>query len=200
MYTIENLYKSKRFRLIELRITGKKQTPGILCFKGSPSWLDRTGQVVCAVEDGVVMRSMRCYNPGSRDYRRGRIVEIVGEMGVSITYGRLAASYVKDGDYVRAGEPIGVEGSSGAGKGEFLTLEFRRTGRHVDGCSILGIDCVCPQEWTEPKNDTPRRLIDASALLEHAREVLCEHGMVTVVTVRDILDAPVLPDARRCEE
>ena len=196
MYNIKNLYQSKRFQLIELRITGKKQTPGVLCFKGSPSRFDRTGQVVCAVESGVVMKSTRCWDQGSRDYRRGRTVEIISANGVSITYGRLMASYVKDGDYVRAGQPIGVEGSSGAGKEDFLTLEFRRTGRHVDGCGLLGIDCVCPQEWTEPEDDTPHRLVDADALLQHAVEMVGTGGSEAVVPVRCILEARVFEEEK----
>ena len=191
MYSIEKLYKSKCFKLIEVRKSGKKQTAGILCFRGKPTKYDVTGKVVCAIEDGVVMTSSRCYDAGSRACRRGRIVEIAGENGVVIAYGRLASANVREGDIVRAGDPIGVEGSSGAGTGEYLTLEFRRTNRRVDGCGLLGIGSACPQEWTEPKGE-PVRLIDANALLRHAYEVEGEHGSVAVVPVRCIMDAPVI--------
>ena len=104
---------------------------------------------------------------------------------------------VKDGDYVRAGQPIGVEGSSGAGKADFLTLEFRRTGRHVDGCGLLGIDCVCPQEGTEPADDTPHRLVDADALLQHAVEMVGSGGSEAVVPVRCILEARVFEEEKK---
>lgn len=166
MYTIEKLYQSQRFQLAEVRVSGKKQTAGVLCFRGSPSKLDRTGKVVCAIEDGVVTTSERCYDPGSRDFRRGRIVEIAGASGVTIAYGRLASANVREGDVVRAGEPIGIEGNSGAGNGG-----------------------TCPQEWTEPKGE-PVRLIDANALLKHAYEVAGENGSEAVVPVRCIMDAP----------
>ena len=191
MYTIETLYQSQRFQLTEVRVSGKKQTAGILCFRGSPSRLDRTGKIVCAIEDGVVVASERCYDPGSRNFRRGRIVEIAGANGIVIAYGRLASANVREGDVVRAGEPIGIEGNSGAGNGEYLTLEFRRTGRRVDGCGLLGIGGTCPQEWTGPKGE-PVRLIDANALLKHAYEVAGEHGSEAVVPVRCIMDAPVI--------
>ena len=189
MYTIEKLYQSQRFQLTEVRVSGKKQTAGILCFRGSPSKLDRTGKVVCAIEDGVVTTSERCYDPGSRDFRRGRIVEIAGASGVTVAYGRLASANVRKGDMVRAGDTIGIEGNSGAGNDEYLTLEFRRNDRRVDGCGLLGIGNACPQEWTEPKGE-PVRLIDANALLKHAYEVAGENGSEAVVPVRCIMDAP----------
>ena len=193
MHTIEKLYQSQRFQLTEVRVSGKKQTAGILCFRGSPSKLDRTGKVVCAIEDGVVVASERCYDPGSRDFRRGRIVEIAGANGIVIAYGRLASANVREGNVVRAGEPIGIEGNSGAGNGEYLTLEFRRNDRRVDGCGLLGIGGTCPQEWTELKGE-PVRLIDANALLKHAYEVAGEHGSEAVVPVRCIMGAPVVEE------
>lgn len=147
--------------------------------------------MVCAIEDGVVVKSGRCYDPRSRDFRRGRIVEIAGASGVTLAYGRLASANVRKGDMVRAGDPIGIEGNSGAGNGEYLALEFRRNDRRVDGCGLLGIGSTCPQEWAEPKGE-PVRLIDANALLKHAYEVAGENGSEAVVTVRCIMDAPVI--------
>ena len=189
MYNIEKLYQSMRFQLTEIRTSGKKQTTGILCFRGSPTKYDLTGKVVCAIEDGVVVASERCYDPGSRDFRRGRIVEIAGASGVTLAYGRLVSANVREGDVVRAGDPIGIEGNSGAGNGEYLTLEFRRNDRRVDGCGLLGIGGAVPQEWTEPKGE-PVRLIDANALLKHAYEAAGENGSEAVVSVRCIMDAP----------
>ena len=194
MYSIEKLYKSKCFKLIEVRKSGKKQTAGILCFRGKPTKYDVTGKVVCAIEDGVVMTSSRCYDAGSRACRRGRIVEIAGENGVVIAYGRLASANVREGDIVRAGDPIGVEGSSGAGTGEYLTLEFRRTNRRVDGCGLLNIKGAEPQEWTEPQEERTR-LADANELLKHACEMMGECGYETVVPVRYIIDALRISEA-----
>ena len=191
MYNIEKLYQSMRFRLTEVRVSGKKQTAGTLCFRGSPTKLDRTGKVVCAIEDGVVTTSDRCYDPGSREFRRGRIVEIAGASGVTLAYGRLASANVRKGDMVRAGEPIGIEGNSGAGNGEYLTLEFRRNDRRVDGCGLLGIANACPQEWTEPKGE-PVLLIDANELVKHACEMRGTYGSEMAVPLRYIADAPTI--------
>ncbi len=192
MYNIEKLYQSKRFKLIGTRIAGKKQTAGILCFQGSPTWHDLTGKTVCAIEDGVVVASTRCYNPQSREYRRGRIVEIAGAQEVHITYGRLACAYVREGEYVHAGQPIGVEGNTGAGAEEYLALEFRRNGRRVDGCELLGIDCDCPREWVEDRSNAPERLINAYELLTHAVKMTGEHGSIIAVPVRYIMAAPIV--------
>lgn len=195
MYNIEKLYQSKRFQLTEVRASGKKQTAGILCFRGSPTKYDTTGKVVCAIEDGVVITARRCYDTGSREYRRGRIVEVAGAGGAVVAYGRLASTNVHEGDVVRAGDPIGIEGSSGAGIGEYLTLEFRRNGRRLDGCGLLGIDGAVPQEWTEPK-DEPRRLVDVDELLQYAYEVAGEHGSEAVVPVRCIMGAARIDGGR----
>ncbi len=133
-----NLYKSNHFVLTEIRITGKKETGGILCFEGLPSVYGSAKEIV-ALEDGVVLRAGRNNDIHSREHRIGIAVTMTGHNGVTVTYGRLACRLVDEGDYVRKGEVIGIEGSSGTGDGEYLTLEFRRNGRRVNGCEYLGI-------------------------------------------------------------
>jgi len=132
------LYKSNHFALTEIRRSGKKDTRGILCFEGLPS-VYGSAQEITALESGVVVAAGRCQDPGSRNYRRGTIITVLGKNGVHITYGRLAHRMVRQGDYVEEGQVIGLQGSTGAGCGEYLTLEFRRNGRRVDGCEYLGI-------------------------------------------------------------
>ena len=142
------LYKSNHFALTEIRATGKKDTRGILCFEGLPS-VYGSAKEVTALESGVVMAAGRSLDPHSREYRRGTTVTITGRQGVCITYGRLAHRTVREGDYVSAGQVIGLQGSTGAGCGEYLTLEFRRNGRRVDGCEYLGIPAK-PGEFNPP--------------------------------------------------
>ena len=133
-----NLYKSSHFVLSEIRVSGKKETGGILCFEGLPS-VYGSAKEVCALEDGVVLKAGWNKDIHSREHRQGVIVMISGKNGVTVTYGRLACRYVNVGDYVHAGDVIGIEGSTGSGTGEYLTLEFRRNGRRVSGCEYLGI-------------------------------------------------------------
>ena len=132
------LFSSGHFALTEIRTSGKKDVAGVLSFEGLPSPLGSHMEVL-ALEDGVVLEAGRISDLHSRLHRIGTFVRIGGRNGVCVTYGRLACRYVQSGDYVRAGDCIGIEGSSGSGKGEYLTLEFRRNNRRIDGCDYLGI-------------------------------------------------------------
>ena len=164
------LYKSGHFALTEIRRSGKKETAGILCFEGLPSVFGSKKEVL-ALEDGVVLRAGRCTDLKSRDHRLGTFVAIGGRNGVSIIYGRLACRFVRNGDYVKAGTCIGIEGSSGSGSGEFLTLEFRKNGRRVDGCEYLGISQI-PQEFTPPESSAADIVCRACRLDEPTRRYL----------------------------
>ncbi|MCI8388840.1 MAG: M23 family metallopeptidase [Clostridiales bacterium] len=159
------LYKSGHFLLSEIRTSGKKGVAGVLCFKGLPSPLGSKSEVL-AIEDGVVLRAGRCSDLGSREHRIGTYVCVSGKNGVSVLYGRLACRFVRAGDYVSAGDSIGIEGSSGSGRGDFLTLEFRRNGRRVDGCDYLGI----PHETNEflPEDLDPSEIVSKSYQLDDA--------------------------------
>ena len=164
------LYKSGHFALTEIRRSGKKDTAGILCFEGLPSVFGSKKEVL-ALEDGVVLRAGRCTDLKSRDHRLGTFVAIGGRNGVSIIYGRLACRFVRNGDYVKAGTCIGIEGSSGSGSGEFLTLEFRKNGRRVDGCEYLGISHM-PQEFNPPESSAAEIVCRACSLDEPTRRYL----------------------------
>lgn len=164
------LYKSGHFALTEIRRSGKKDTAGILCFEGLPSVFGSKKEVL-ALEDGVVLRAGRCTDLKSRDHRLGTFVAIGGRNGVSIIYGRLACRFVRNGDYVKAGTCIGIEGSSGSGSGEFLTLEFRKNGRRVDGCEYLGISHM-PQEFNPPESSAAEIVCRACSLDESTRRYL----------------------------
>ena len=142
------LYKSQHFVLSEIRISGKKQTRGALCFEGLPSVYGSDKEVV-ALEDGIVLRAGRNADIHSREHRLGTLVTLSGHDGATVTYARLAARYVNEGDYVKKGEVIGIQGSSGTGTGEYLLLEFRRNGRRIDGCEYLGIQ-PNPVEFRPP--------------------------------------------------
>ncbi|MBE6611671.1 MAG: M23 family metallopeptidase [Ruminococcaceae bacterium] len=161
------LYKSNHFALTEVRTSGKKEVRGVLCFEGLPSVYGSSTEVL-ALEEGVVMMAGRCHDPRSRDYRRGTIVTVTGQNGVCITYGRLDHRFVNEGDFVHAGQPIGVQGSTGSGMGEYLTLEFRRNGRRVDGCEYLGIPPK-PMEFCPPDCRVSDVVARACGLTDHMR-------------------------------
>ncbi|MBQ8510789.1 MAG: M23 family metallopeptidase [Clostridia bacterium] len=133
-----NLYKSQHFALTGIITAGKKQTAGQLWFEGLPSYL-ASGREVTAIEGGVVVSAGCCLDRRSRLSRLGNHVRIAGSNGVHIIYGRLACRLVKEGDFVVSGQEIGIQGSSGVGRGDYLTLEFRRNNRRVDGLEYLNL-------------------------------------------------------------
>lgn len=135
---IMDLYSSRKFALTEIHKSGKKQTLGILDFKGVGSKNEDSFEVV-ALESGKVTAAGRCNSLTSRLHRLGTYVIISGKDGVSVTYSRLSKRYVSVGEYVEKGQPIGIEGDTGSGQGVFLRLEFRKNGRLIDGCAYLGI-------------------------------------------------------------
>lgn len=158
------LYASDYFRLVEIRSTGKKETPGILCFKGKPSVFGSYREIL-ALESGIVLKAGRNVNPRSREFRIGQFVTLGGHDGVTVTYGRLSACFVSVGDYVSKGQCIGLEGASGSGSGEFLTLEFRRNGRRIDGCDYLGI-AHRPTEF-RPEEHRASEIVSRACGLDH---------------------------------
>lgn len=133
-----NLYSSRHFTLFDIRTSGKKSVRGLLCFKGLPSAFGAADSVV-ALEDGLVLDAGRCVHTDSRGRRLGIYVTVSGRDSVTVTYSRLASRCVKPGDYIFAGQQIGVEGDSGSGTGQYLALEIRRNGRLIDACAYLGI-------------------------------------------------------------
>lgn len=178
-----NLYASRHFSLFEIRRIGKKNTRAILCFKGLPSPFGQSDEVV-ALEDGIVLDAGRVLDSSTRGYRRGIFVTVSGRDGAVVIYGRLQSRSVKPGDYIFAGQPLGVEGDTGAGLGKYLTIEIRRNNRRIDACGYLGIKPE-PSEYIVPLESPAdavcricglpadaRRIIDSSPSAEHVWQQL----------------------------
>jgi murein DD-endopeptidase MepM/ murein hydrolase activator NlpD len=67
----------------------------------------------------------------------GRMVEVDHGFGLTTRYGHLAQTLVRPGQAVRAGDPLGVIGSSGRSTGRHLHYEVRIKGRAVDPMRFL---------------------------------------------------------------
>jgi murein DD-endopeptidase MepM/ murein hydrolase activator NlpD len=67
----------------------------------------------------------------------GRMVEVDHGFGLKTRYGHLAQTLVRPGQAVRAGDPLGVIGSSGRSTGRHLHYEVRVKGRPVDPMRFL---------------------------------------------------------------
>jgi murein DD-endopeptidase MepM/ murein hydrolase activator NlpD len=67
----------------------------------------------------------------------GHVVEIDGGSGWSVLYAHLSSSSVTPGQWVAAGEPIGVAGCTGSCTGTHLHFELRRDGVPVDPAPFM---------------------------------------------------------------
>ena len=180
------LYGSEHFRLIGTKVSGQKKVAAVLCFKGLPSALGASNEILAA-RGGVVIDAGRVHNSSSRLSKCGIHVTVRLPDGVTMTYGRLSSRCVRVGDYVREGDKIGTEGETGSGRGYFLTVEFRRNDRRIDGLSYLGItddqaeffpEILRPAEIVSRicgLSESVRRHIDMAPDAEEVWRALLEH-------------------------
>ena len=100
---------------------------------------DAKDKTVRAVADGTIARSMIVTDPSNRTSQWGNYVRLDLSDGRMIYYCHLASRLVKAGQKVKAGDPIGIEGSTGKVTGAHLHFEVRKNGVSVNPTGILGI-------------------------------------------------------------
>ena len=71
-----------------------------------------------------------------QDNRSGKYVTVRSD-AYTISYCHLSRQYVRKGDFVRAGEPVGFSGSTGMSTGEHLHLTTKKDGRAIDPTILL---------------------------------------------------------------
>jgi hypothetical protein len=96
-----------------------------------------TGDQVVAAMTGKV-RIAR-YNSGY-----GNFVVIVHEDGLETLYGHLSELWVKEGQDIESGQPIGLGGSTGQSTGAHLHFEIRIFGEQVDPIRVLDPHTLMP--------------------------------------------------------
>ena len=70
------------------------------------------------------------------DSRSGKYVT-VQTANYTVSYCHLSEQYVKTNDYLQAGEPLGLTGSTGASTGEHLHLTTKKDGKAFDPTILL---------------------------------------------------------------
>lgn len=88
------------------------------------------GSPVLAAAPGIVLRA-------GRRGGYGNAVEIDNGSGISTLYGHASALKVKEGDSVKAGEPVALVGHTGRATGSHLHFEVRKDGKPIDPKSTL---------------------------------------------------------------
>ena len=113
-------------------VRGKKDFPAIISVRGKPTDAG-SGRVMLAVGGGTVTESGMCYGT-QRKERLGMHVTYVTDDELTVTYFRLGEVYVRAGDRVDDGQPLGK-----ASWQEDARVEVRRNGRRLDVCRWLGM-------------------------------------------------------------
>ena len=111
---------------------------------------------VRAVQSGTVLQSrMVDKSTGDKTWEWGNYVSIGGDDGYVIYYCHLEKRLVEKGQYVKAGQIIGIEGSTGRSTGVHLHFEVRDWGgQQRNPCDYLGIPNVAGFEY-EPDPPAP---------------------------------------------
>lgn len=104
-----------------------------------------TNKVLTAPCDGVIGSSTIITDPSNRTSQWGNYIRIDTPDGLQIFMCHMAQRKVKVGDRVKAGDEVGIEGSTGKSTGSHCHFEIRKNGKSVNPCTYLGI----PNAWGE---------------------------------------------------
>lgn len=94
-------------------------------------------KVIRAVSDGVVVQSRIVTDTSNATWQWGEYIAIRDEDGYIAYYAHLSQRYVESGASVKAGEPIGYEGSTGRSTGSHLHFEVRIGSRNTDPMAYI---------------------------------------------------------------
>ena len=104
-----------------------------------------TNKVLTAPCDGVIGSSTIITDPLNRTSQWGHYIRIDTPDGLQIFMCHMSQRKVKVGDRVKAGDEVGIEGSTGKSTGSHCHFEIRKNGKSVNPCTYLGI----PNAWGE---------------------------------------------------
>lgn len=97
-------------------------------------------KVIRTPVSGRVIRSRMVTDRTNRTWEWGNYVAVAGEDGYTLYFCHLSRRLAEADEYVEAGQPIGIEGSTGRSTGSHLHFEVRdAAGCAVDAAAYLGI-------------------------------------------------------------
>ena len=120
---------------------GERVLGGISEFHGGIDLVGISSKQIIAVEDGVIGVSTKINNTSDRTSEWGNYIRLDTESGLRIYYCHLSQRLVNIGQRVKAGDHIGIEGSTGKSTGSHLHFEIRdKNGAKLNAAKILEIE------------------------------------------------------------
>lgn len=152
-------------------------------FTGVRTWhqgIDLVGsdKTIVAPCDGVIGNSLIITDPNNRTSEWGNYVRLDTDDGLKIYMCHMAQRRVFTGQRVKAGDIIGIEGSTGRSKGSHCHFEVRKNNAAVDPTPYLGIknavlthqvNSVIVREDTYERNGLLFKKIDDFRIVYHDR-------------------------------
>ena len=102
-----------------------------------------TDKVLTAPCDGVIGSSTIITDTSNRTWEWGNYIRIDTPDGLQVFMCHMSERKVEVGCRVKAGDVVGIEGSTGKSTGSHCHLEIRKNGKSVNPCPYLGI----PNAW-----------------------------------------------------
>ncbi len=136
------------------------------------------GSEIYAVADGIVS-SVRL-DGNAKPY--GNQVRIQHDGGYESIYAHLSAALVSPGQTVKAGQLIGLSGSTGNSAGPHLHFSLKKRGATASGATNYPYDIIDPTPYLEPFSDSPS--VQPEAPAETTIQVQVESPDVGYLNVR----------------
>lgn len=103
-----------------------------------------TDKHVCAVAPGVVGMSVVITDKSNRTWEWGEYVRVDGDDGYKYYYCHMDKRLVRNGQRVKVGDHLGIEGNTGYSFGTHCHFEVRdKNGKSVDPSTFLGVENRC---------------------------------------------------------
>lgn len=135
-------FKSQKCRLTSAYGYRVHPIRGWRHFHGGIDLVSIGGDEIVAVAPGKVVRSRIVTNKSDATWEWGNYIAVQGDDGVTIYYCHLAKRLVNVGSVVKAGDVIGIEGTTGQVTGKHLHFECRRGSTQINAAEYIGINNV----------------------------------------------------------
>lgn len=106
-------------------------------------------KIIIAPCDGYITSSKIITDKENKTWEWGNYIRLDNEYGLQIFLCHMSVRFVEEGEFVKTGQPLGIEGNTGYSFGNHCHFEIRSNGTILNPCELLGI----PNEWGIYMND-----------------------------------------------